>query len=111
MRDRDLAAEEEVSSPVGLVTAIWNHAPKMEKAFAKEGIQWPNFIGSEMADLVAYIIAVQHEKPRSRNNSPEYSRTGLTPSPAPSPSRERVSPTSPRPPKGGEGLGEGGATG
>lgn len=57
----DLAAEEEVSSPVGLVTAIWNHAPKMEKAFAKEGIQWPNFIGSEMADLVAYIIAVQHE--------------------------------------------------
>jgi len=57
----NLAAEEEVSSPVGLVTAIWNHAPKMEKAFAKEGIQWPNFIGSEMADLVAYIIAVQHE--------------------------------------------------
>ena len=57
----DLAAEEEVNSPVGLVTAIWNHAPKMEKAFAKEGIQWPNFIGSEMADLVAYIIAVQHE--------------------------------------------------
>jgi hypothetical protein len=41
--------------------AIWNHAPKMEKAFAKEAIQWPNFIGSEMADLVAYIIAVQHE--------------------------------------------------
>jgi len=37
----DLAAEEEVNSPVGLVTAIWNHAPKMEKAFAKEGIQWP----------------------------------------------------------------------
>ena len=57
----DLAAEEEVNSPVGLVTAIWNHAPKMEKAFAKEGIRWPNFIGSEMADLVAYIITVQHE--------------------------------------------------
>ena len=57
----DLAAEEEVNSPVGLVTAIWNHAPKMEKAFAKEGIHWPNFIGSEMADLVAYIIAVQLE--------------------------------------------------
>ena len=57
----DLAAEEEVNSPVGLVTAIWNHAPKMEKAFKKQGIPWPNFIGSEMADLVAYIIAVQHE--------------------------------------------------
>ena len=57
----NLAAEEEVSSPVGLVTAIWNHAPKMEKAFAKEGIQWPNFLGSEMADLVAYIIKAQHE--------------------------------------------------
>ena len=57
----DLAAEEEVNSPVGLVTAIWNHAPKMEKAFAKEGIQWPNFIGSEMADLVAYLQAVQRK--------------------------------------------------
>jgi len=57
----NLAAEEEVSSPVGLVTAIWNHAPKMEKAFAKEGIQWPNFIGSEMADLVAYLQAVQRK--------------------------------------------------
>jgi hypothetical protein len=50
-----LAAQEEVRSPVGLVAAIWNHAPKMEKTFAKEGIQWPNFIGSEMADLVAYL--------------------------------------------------------
>jgi len=57
----DHAAEEEVSSPVGLVTAIWNHAPKMEKAFAKEGIHWPNFIGSEMADLVAYLQAVQRK--------------------------------------------------
>ena len=37
----DLAAEEEVNSPVGLVMAIWNHAPKMKKAFAKEEIQWP----------------------------------------------------------------------
>lgn len=57
----DLAAEGEMSSPVGLVVAIWNHAPKMEKAFAKEWIQWPNFIGSEMADLVAYLQAVQRK--------------------------------------------------
>jgi hypothetical protein len=57
----DLAAEEEVNSPVGLVTAIWNHAPKMEKAFKKQGIPWPNFAGTEMADLVAYIIKAQHE--------------------------------------------------
>ena len=57
----DLAAEEEVNSPVGLVTAIWNHAPKMEKAFKKQGIPWPNFAATEMADLVAYIIKAQHE--------------------------------------------------
>ena len=57
----DLAAEEEVNSPVGLVTAIWNHAPKMEKAFKKQGIPWPNFAGTEMADLVAYITKAQHE--------------------------------------------------
>jgi len=58
----DLAAEEEeVNSPIRLVTAIWNHAPKMEKTFKKEAIPWPNFTGTEMADLVAYIIKVQHE--------------------------------------------------
>jgi hypothetical protein len=57
----DLAAEEEVNSPVGLVTAIWNHAPKMEKAFKKQGIPWANFAGTEMADLVAYLQAVQRK--------------------------------------------------
>ena len=51
----------EVGSPIEMVTAIWNHAPKMEKAFAKKGIQWPNFAGTEMADLVAYLQAVQRK--------------------------------------------------
>jgi hypothetical protein len=51
----DLATSEEAQSTVELVTAIWNHAPKMEKAFKKEGIQWPNFAGIEMADLIAHL--------------------------------------------------------
>jgi hypothetical protein len=33
----------------------------MEKAFKKQGIQWPNFAGTEMADLVAYLQAVQRK--------------------------------------------------
>jgi hypothetical protein len=33
----------------------------MEKTFKKEAIPWPNFTGTEMADLVAYIIKAQHE--------------------------------------------------
>ncbi len=56
----DLASpEEEFTSPIGLVTAIWNHAPKMEKTFKKQAIPWPNFVGTEMADLVAYLQGVQ----------------------------------------------------
>ena len=51
----------EVGSPIEMVTAIWNHAPKMEKAFKKQGIPWPNFAGTEMADLVAYLRAVQRK--------------------------------------------------
>lgn len=57
----DLGEEEEFNSPIRLVTAIWNHAPEMQKTFVKEGIPWPEFTGREMADLVAYIVAVQHE--------------------------------------------------
>jgi len=31
----------------------------VEKVFKKQGIPWPNFAGTEMADLVAYLQGVQ----------------------------------------------------
>jgi len=57
----DLATVMEVGSPIELVTAIWNHAPKMEQTFKKQGIPWPHFAGTEMADLVAYLQGVQQK--------------------------------------------------
>jgi mono/diheme cytochrome c family protein len=34
---------------------IWNHVPIMKKAFAEEGIPFPTFEPTEMADLIAYL--------------------------------------------------------
>lgn len=57
----DLATSKEIGSPVALVTAIWNHAPKMGKAFQEKGVPWPYFGGTEMADLVAYLEGIREE--------------------------------------------------
>ena len=34
---------------------VWNHAPTMRKLFKEEGIPFPQFTGTEMADLMAYM--------------------------------------------------------
>jgi len=39
----------------GMTGKIWNHLPAMEAAFKEEGIPFPTFEDSEMADLVAYL--------------------------------------------------------
>jgi cytochrome c2 len=62
----DLATLEELKSPIGLVTAIWNHAPKMEERFKQEGIPWPNFADSEMADLVAYLQGMRGQPAKGK---------------------------------------------
>ena len=34
---------------------IWNHTPEMVRFFKEEGIPFPAFTGTEMADLIAYL--------------------------------------------------------
>ncbi len=38
-----------------LVTAMWNHAPRMWERFAAEKVSYPEFNYNEMAELVAYL--------------------------------------------------------
>ncbi|MBI4595577.1 MAG: cytochrome c [Candidatus Tectomicrobia bacterium] len=51
----DLSDSEAISSPVHLASAMWNHAPVMEKMFEEQNLPWPRFDGDEMRDLVEYI--------------------------------------------------------
>jgi cytochrome c2 len=46
-----------LSSPVAVVTAMWNHAPNMEMVAEERRVVWPRFVGREMADLLAYILS------------------------------------------------------
>ncbi|MDE2059534.1 MAG: c-type cytochrome [candidate division NC10 bacterium] len=62
----DLARSKGLNSSIGLVTAIWNHAPNMEAEFKKRGIAWPDFRSTEMADLVAYLQRMRSQPPKEK---------------------------------------------
>jgi hypothetical protein len=34
---------------------MWNHGPTMRDALEARGLEWPEFEGNEMADLIAYL--------------------------------------------------------
>jgi mono/diheme cytochrome c family protein len=38
-----------------MVSALWRHGPSMLNEMKKEGVAWPRFEGSQMADLIAYL--------------------------------------------------------
>jgi cytochrome c2 len=38
-----------------MVSALWRHGPSMLSEMKKEGVAWPRFEGSQMADLIAYL--------------------------------------------------------
>ncbi len=46
------------NSPVLVAAAMWNHGPEMAEAMKARGIARPTFQGREMADLIAYVVAV-----------------------------------------------------
>ena len=51
----DLSASGALRSPVDWASAMWNHAPGMEKALTELQIEWPRFENDEMADLVVFL--------------------------------------------------------
>ncbi len=51
----DLARSAAVTTPLGLVAAMWNHAPAMFSAMQGHAVAWPRFEGNEMRDLAFYL--------------------------------------------------------
>lgn len=45
-------------TPIYLAKSLWNHGPRMRAEMTRLGIPWPNFEGTEMMDLVAYLKEV-----------------------------------------------------
>lgn len=46
----------------GLVAALWKHGPGMMKRMQSQKIAWPHFVGSEMADLSAYLHGLEFKR-------------------------------------------------
>jgi cytochrome c2 len=45
------------SSAIFIAQAMWNHGPEMAAVMQQRGVQWPQFSGREMGDLIAYLQA------------------------------------------------------
>jgi mono/diheme cytochrome c family protein len=51
----DLTQSTELYSPITLISAVSRHTPAMFEAGRARAVSWPQFQGSEMADLIAYL--------------------------------------------------------
>ncbi len=51
----DLSESDAVSTPLGLATAMWNHAPAMYDRIQREQVEWPRFEAEEMRDLSVFL--------------------------------------------------------
>jgi hypothetical protein len=59
----DLARSATVKTPLGLATAMWNHAPAMFDVTQSRKVDWPRFERDEMRDLSAYLHALARRPP------------------------------------------------
>ena len=53
----DLARSQAVLTPLGLATAMWDHAPAMYDQMQLADADWPRFEDDEMRDLAMYLRA------------------------------------------------------
>lgn len=51
----DLSQSEVLRTPLGLATAMWDHAPAMYAQIQSADVEWPRFEGDEMRDLSVYL--------------------------------------------------------
>ncbi len=73
----DLANVEELSTPIDFITQMWNHASSMGEMMQEQDVVWPVLKGGEMADLIAYLLAVR-EGTAKPNGGPETRGQGRT---------------------------------
>jgi len=50
----DLTKKLEAYSPILLTSAAWGHG-SMRQTMKQQGLEWPEFKGREMADLIAFM--------------------------------------------------------
>ena len=43
--------------------AMWNHFPAISRAMEEQHVEWPNFKGREMADLMAFLSRLRYFEP------------------------------------------------
>ncbi|MEE9569389.1 MAG: c-type cytochrome [Candidatus Binatia bacterium] len=55
----NLAMPGKLETPLEVITAMWNHATKMEEKLQELSVAWPILKGGEMADLIAYLLSVR----------------------------------------------------
>ena len=55
----DLSKSVETFSPIILTAAAWGHGISMSQTMKQQGIDWPEFKGREMADLIAYLNSIR----------------------------------------------------
>ncbi len=61
----DFATSNVVSSKLGQLTAMWNHAPYMENAAKRRGMTLPTLTGQELSDITTYLARLgSGPKPR-----------------------------------------------
>ena len=53
----DLGTMPGLDEAIGIVRAMWNHAPEMEQEHLKRGLAWPRFELNEAADLAAFLLS------------------------------------------------------
>lgn len=59
----NLARSQAILTPLGLATAMWNHAPAMYDRSQVENVDWPRFEDEEMRDLSAYLGSLARDEP------------------------------------------------
>jgi mono/diheme cytochrome c family protein len=48
--------------PIFFAATMWNHGPSMAEAMQARGVKRPNFSGSELRDLIAYVKSVSRAR-------------------------------------------------
>lgn len=62
---KDLADVGNLQTPVAMITAMWNHAPEMQKKFEGKKLQWPELHARDMANLYAFLGSISRSSAAS----------------------------------------------
>lgn len=58
----DFAKSRGLNEPANVVAAMWNHGAAMEKKMREEDLSWPVLKGNEMAQVVAFLQALNRRR-------------------------------------------------